>query len=165
LGTTVLAHLLLVERDWDGAMRAALRATEARPSCDLTYGIAASVLRYLGELDMAMEFAGRAIRISPLFATWYEAVLANAHLMAGDYTEAAELAESVVAEDESELEALLTLAAARAALGQERHAAAAIEQARRARPDLSVETLRRDLLYRDEALDRFIEQLQTSGLG
>lgn len=164
LGNTVLAHLLLIERDWEGALRTALQATEDRPSCDLTYGIAASVLRYLGETDTAMEYAGRAIRLSPLFATWYEAILANAHLMAGDYTEAAELAESVVAEDDSEIEALLTLAAARAALGQDRHAAAAIEQARRTRPGLSVETLRHELPYREEALDRFMAQLETSGL-
>lgn len=165
LGNTVLAHLLLVDKDWDGALRTALQATQDRPSCDLTYGIAASVLRYLGEFDTAMEYASRAIRLSPLFATWYEAILANAHLLAGNYAEAADLAESVVAEDDSELEALLTLAAARAALGQNRHAAAAIEQARRMRPGLSVETLRHELPYRDEALDRFMTQLETSGLG
>ncbi len=86
--------------------------------------------------------SGRAIRISLMFATWHDAILANAHLMAGEYTEAAELAESVVAADDSGLEALLTVAAARAALGQERQAAAVIEQAGRASPDLE---------YRDPA--------------
>jgi adenylate cyclase len=164
LGNTVLAHLLLMDHDWEGAMETALKATEARPSCDLTYGIAASVLRYLGEVDTAMEFANRAIRLSPLFATWYETILASSHLLAGDYTEAAELAESVVAEDDSQLEALLTLAAAQAALGRQRHAAAAIDQAKRSRPDLSVERLREELPYREETLGRLIEKLEASGL-
>jgi tetratricopeptide (TPR) repeat protein len=165
LGNTVLAYLLLIEHDWEGAMKAALRATKQRPSCDLTYGIAASVLRYLGEADTAMRFATRAIRLSPLFATWYETILASSHLLAGDYDEAVDLAESVVAEDDSQLEALLTLAAAQAALGRRRHAAAALEQAKKTRPDLSLGVLRNELPYRDDALSHFMDQLEASGLG
>jgi tetratricopeptide (TPR) repeat protein len=142
-----------------------MAATAARPSCDLTYGVAASVLRYLGETDDAVKHANRAIRLSPLFASWYESTLANAHLMAGDYDEAAELAESVVADDDSQVEALLTLAAAQSALGHKRHAAAAIEHVKRSRPDLSAETLRNELPYRDaETFQRFLAQLEASGL-
>jgi len=165
LGHTVLAYALLVRHDWDGAMEAAMQATVARPSCDLTYGVAASVLRYLGETDEAVEYANRAIRLSPLFATWYESTLANAHLLAGEYDEAAELAESVVAEDDNQFEALLTLAAAQTALGRQRHAAAAIDKARLSRPGLSTEMLRHELPYRDEEdLGRFMSQLEASGL-
>lgn len=165
LAYTVLAYALLVRHEWDEAMEAAVQATAARPTCDLTYGVAASVLRYLGAIDAAVEHANRAIRLSPLLATWYESTLANAHLLAGDYDEAAELAETVVAEDDNQLEALLTLAAAQSALGHQRHAAAAIDSAKRSRPGLSTETLRQELPYRDpEALQHFIEQLKASGL-
>jgi adenylate cyclase len=165
LGHTVLAYVLLVQHDWEGATKAALQATNARPSCDLTYGVAASVLRYLGQIDDAVDHAHRAIRLSPLFATWYESTLANAHLLAGDYDEAAELAETLVAEDDNQLEALLTLAAAETELGRQRHATAAIDQARRSRPGLSAELLRHELPYRDEeTLRRFISQLEASGL-
>jgi adenylate cyclase len=146
-------------------MEAAVHATTARPTCDLTYGVAASVMRYLGQNDDAVEYANRAIRLSPLFAVWYESTLANAHLLAGEYDEAAELAETIVAEDDNQFEALLTLAAAHTALGRQRHAAAAIDQARRSRPGLSAELLRHELPYRDEeALHRFISQLEASGL-
>lgn len=165
LGHTVLAHVRLARHDWDGALDAALQATEGRPSCDLTHGIAASVLRYLGKYDEAVEHANRAIRLSPLFATWYESILANAHLFAGDYNEAAEIAETAVAENDDQLEALLTLAAAQAALGRQRHAAAAIDRAKQSRPGLSSEALLNDLPYRDEeAFRRFISQLKESGL-
>lgn len=165
LGKTVLAYVRLIRRDWNGAMEAALQATTARPSCDITYGVAASVLRYLGRIDEAIECANRAIRLSPLFATWYESTLANAHLLAGDYDEAAELAETIVADNDNQLEALLTLAAAHAALGRQRHATAALEQARQSRPGLSTELLRHELPYRDEAMfSRFISQLEASGL-
>ncbi|MGA7270302.1 MAG: tetratricopeptide repeat protein [Acidimicrobiia bacterium] len=102
---------------------------------------------------------------SPVSRWWQERRLALVTLLAGEYAQAAELAESVVAEDDSQLEALLTLAAAQAALGRRRHASAALDQAKQARPDLSLRLLRRELPYRDEVLARFMDQLEASGLG
>lgn len=165
IGQTVLAHSMVHRHEWEGALEAAKLATAARPSCDLSYGVAASVMRYAGDVDSAVDYASRAIRLSPLFSGWYESIIANAQFIAGNYDEAAEIAEGVVAEDDEQVEALLTLAAAQSALGQQRHAAAALEHARETRPGLSAETLRRDLPYRDEeALSRFIEELESSGL-
>ena len=166
IGQTVLAHAMVHRHDWDGALEATKLAIAARPSCDLSYGVAASVMRYAGDVDSAVDFANRAIRLSPLFSGWYESIMANAQFVAGNYDEAAKIAEGVVAEDDGQVEALLTLAASQAALGRERHAAAALEHARETRPGLSAEALRRDLPYRDEeALSRFIQELESSGLG
>lgn len=165
IAQTVLAHSMVHRHDWDGAREATKLATAARPSCDLSYGVAASVMRYLGDVDNAVDYADRAIRLSPLFSGWYQSIKANAQFIAGNFDEAAEIAESVVAEDDAQLEALLTLAAAQSALGRERHAAAALDHARETRPDLTAESLSHDLPYRDEeALARFIEQLRSSGL-
>ena len=165
IGHTVLAHVLIHRRDWDGARDAANLALEHRPSCDLSYGVAASVMRYLGEHDQAVAFADRAIRLSPLFANWYESVKASAQFMAGEYDEAADLAEGIVADNDERLEALLTLAASQKALGRDRHAVAAVDHARQNRPGLSADALREELPYRDgEALGRFIEELKSSGL-
>jgi TolB-like protein len=165
MGQTVLAHSMVFRHDWDGALEAARLAIAARPSCDLSYGVAASVMRYAGEVDDAVDYATRAIRLSPLFSGWYESIMANAQFVAGNYDKAAEIAESVVAEDDQQIEALLTLAASQSALGQQRHAAAALEHARETRPGMTVETLRHDFPYRDEeALSRFIEELESSGL-
>jgi tetratricopeptide (TPR) repeat protein len=122
-------------------------------------------MRYLGETEDAVDYANRAIRLSPLFSNWYESILADAHFIEGNYDEAADIAEGVVAEDGAQLDALLTLAAAQSALGRERHAAAALDQARETRPGLNAEALRREMPYRDEeALARFIEELESSGL-
>ena len=85
--------------------------------------------------------------------------------MAGNYDAAAELAEGVVAADDAQLEALLTLAASQKALGRDRHAVAAVDHARENRPGLNTDALRDDLPYRDQkALDRYIEELKSSGL-
>lgn len=165
IGHTVLAHILINRRDWEGAREQASMALAQRPSCDLSYGVAASVMRYLGDHDSAVAYANRAIVLSPLFANWYETVKANAQFMAGNYDDAVELAEGVVAADDGQLEALLTLAASEQALGRERHAVAAVDHARENRPGLNTDTLRDDLPYRDqEALGRFIGELKASGL-
>lgn len=165
IGQTVLAHAMVHRHDWDGALEAARLATSARPSCDLSYGVAASVMRYVGEVDAAVEYANRAIRLSPLFSAWYESIMANAEFLGGNYDAAAEIAEGVVAMDEAQVDALLTLAAAQSALGRQRHATAALDHAKETRPGLNAESLRRDLPYRDpEALARFIAELEASGL-
>lgn len=165
LGHLVLAHVLVLERDWEGALDAALKATEERPACDVTFGVAASVMRYLGRWEEAVELANRAIRLSPLMSDWYRAVLANAYFVGEDYEFAAETAEGVVAGDEDNTDALLTLAAAQAALGRTRHAAAAVKHAVETVPGLSAERLREGLPYRDEGTkERFVGRLEEAGL-
>ena len=73
-------------------------------------------------------------------------------------------AEGVVSENEEDVQALLTLAAAQSALGRSRHATPAIEQARHTRPGLTTDALK-DLPYREESdLDRFIGELKAAGL-
>ncbi len=165
LGHLVMAHVLVQERDWEGALGAALQATEARPACDVTFGVAASVMRYLGRWEEAVEMANRAIRLSPLMSDWYRTVLASAYFVGEDYEFAAEAAEGVVAGAEDNTEALLTLAAAQAALGRTRHAGAAVRHALEAAPGLSADRLREDLPYRDEATkERFVGRLEEAGL-
>jgi hypothetical protein len=92
-------------------------------------------------------------------------VLANAYFVGEDYEVAAEAAEGVVAGDEDNVEALLTLAAAQEALGQTRHASAAVKQAQETSPGLSASRLREDLPYRDESTkERFVSRLEEAGL-
>jgi tetratricopeptide (TPR) repeat protein len=165
IGHLVLAHVLVLKHDWDGALDAALKATEERPACDVTFGVAASVMRYLGRWEEAVDMATRAIRLSPSMSGWYRAVLANAYFVGEDYEIAAETAEGVVAGDEENIEALLTLAAAQAALGRARHASAAVKQAQEAAPGLSANRLREDLPYRDDSTkERFVGRLEEAGL-
>lgn len=164
ISNTVLAHMSVMHQDWDGALKAVKSAVGMRPSCDLTYGIAASVMRYLGNWEEAIGYADRATRLSPLFAPWYRSIRADAEFIGEQYESAADGAESLVAQNEQDLNALLTLAAAQSALGRRRHASAAIEQARLTQPGLDSDGLR-SLPYRDEAdLDRFISALQDAGL-
>jgi adenylate cyclase len=161
----VLAQIRIYQKDWDGALQLAEEATALRPSCDLAYGVAANVMRYLGRWEESVEYAKRATRLSPLFSRWYESIRANAEWIGGNFSEAALIAEGVLAEEESEMEALLTLAAAQESLGHDRHASATLKHAVKARPGLTVETLKEDYPYQnEEILSDFIAKLQAAGL-
>ncbi len=165
LGYLVLAHVLILHHDWDGAREAADHLTNARPSCDVSFGVAASVMRYLGEWEEAVSLASRAIDLSPLMSDWFRSTLANALFIGEDYEGAADVAEGVVAEDDSNTDAMLTLAASQAALGQERHASAAVDHARLSDPRLSTDALREDLPFRADATkERFLTRLGEAGL-
>jgi tetratricopeptide (TPR) repeat protein len=122
-------------------------------------------MRYLGHWEEAVDFADRAIHLSPLLSDWYTTTMANAYFIGQDYEMAVDAAEGVVARDEQDVEALLNLAASQSALGRDRHAAAAIQQARRNEPTLNTEDLRQNLPYKDnETLDRFISNVKKAGL-
>ncbi len=165
LGYAVLAYAALLKHDWAGAADAVEKVIEARPSCDLSFGIAASVCRYLGRWEEAVDHADRAINLSPLFANWYQSILADAYFVGEEYENAADTAEGVVAADEDNLDALLTLAASQAALGRGRHAAAAAQHARSTKPSLNVEVLAEHLPFADAAIkERFVNRLREAGL-
>jgi adenylate cyclase len=165
ISQAVLASVRLQQHDWDGALEAAQQATALRPSCDLSYGTAASVMRYLGRWEDAVEYADRATELSPVFSWWFQGIAANAEFVGENYEAAADIAEELAAGERVDFESILTLAASQAALGRNRYAAAALQHARRTRPELSAETLRAMLPYRDEeTLTRFIEQLEAAGL-
>jgi adenylate cyclase len=165
VGYAVLSYVQLLHHDFQGAAETAEKATAARPSCDFTFGVTASVLRYLGRWEDAVEHADRATRLSPLFADWYQSILADAYFVGGEYEMAADTAEGVVAGDEDNTEALLTLAASQAALGRERHAAAALKHAKETRPNLTAQGLREKLPFQDDsATERFVDRLEDAGL-
>lgn len=165
LSRAVLAYVYLVERDWDNAYEAARKSTEERPSCDVTFGVAASVMRYLGRWQDAIDMGERAIRLSPLMNDWYRSTVANAYFVGGDYQSAAVEAGTVIADHEEETEALLTLAASEAALGRGRKAAATIHRVRQIDPLLSAEQLESNLPFKDEGTRKaFVDRLKEAGL-
>lgn len=162
----VMAYVNLLRRKWDQAYEAAIEATAKRPSCDASFGVAGSVMRFLGQWEEAVELAGRAADLSPARNNWYQTVLANSYLVGADHEMAADIAEDVVANDEHMTEALLTLAASQVSLGKDRHASAAIRQAQNGAPGLTTEEVRKRMPFKEATtLEAFIERLSKAGLG
>jgi len=118
LSHIVLAHLHLIRGEHQQAIDEANRATRKRPSCDAAFAAKANVLRYLGRTDEAVKMARHAIRITPLQALVFPAILAGAYHSAGRFEDAVKEAKSVLDRDPDNLEALIIFAASLAALGR-----------------------------------------------
>lgn len=147
------------------ALAEAREALAKRPTCDVTFGIEASVERYLGNWESAIESARRAIAMGPTFSHWYETTLAGAYHLAGWYQEAIATTEGIVDRNPNSLEALLLLAASQEALGLHRRAQATVSTVVTAFPGVRSTDVRRMHHFRDPAaMDRWIEQLRGAGL-
>lgn len=63
-------------------------AVDLNPHDAETLMAAASGLGFLGHCEDAMDFAGRALRLNPIYPEYYSVYLAGLHFMAGDYRSA-----------------------------------------------------------------------------
>jgi adenylate cyclase len=122
LSHMIVAALALGSGDSDAALARADVAIQRRPTCDITFAVGASIRRYLGQWENAVGLCQKAIRLSAMVKPWYPTVLASSYYVGEHYQEAADTASQVLQITPDNLEALLVLAAAQAALGLERRA-------------------------------------------
>jgi len=150
--------------DLDAAVAEAQASLEMRPTCDVTFGVEASIERYRGNWEAATISAQRAIALSPTPKPWYETTLAGAYYAGNRFQEAADTAEPVAARG-GNLEAGLLLAAAQEALGLHRRASATVEMIRTQFPDARAAELRRSHPFQDPSyVDRWLEHLAAAGM-
>ncbi len=114
------------------------RVIITRPTCDVTFGLEGSLMRYLGRWDESVSLIDTAMRLTALTKPWYPTVKACSLLMGGRTDEAASVAEAVLEHQPNNLEALLVLAAAQVRLGLLRRAGATAEAIHERFPALDV---------------------------
>lgn len=153
LGQLVLAALRLqAGEDLDGALEAAQRSLDLRPTCDVSFMLLGSVQRYLGDWQDAVEACRRARDISPARMPWFGTVQASAYYVGAQYHDAARLAEQVLDHQPDNREALLVLAASQQALGLRRRARATVGQLLDRHPDVTRDELPRRHPFRDAGI-------------
>ena len=158
----VMAHVYLLRSEHDQALAAAQHALNLRPSCDVS---AAAVANYAGRSEEAIQFAERAIRLTPIAPTIYPAVLASSYYGAGHYEEAVTAAHAIVEQNSDALDAWLILAAAESALGNRPAARAAMDEVMQLRPDLTLDGFLATQPYAgSERLDELADRLRSAGL-
>ena len=113
----VQAHLYLMEKEHDKALAAAEKAVLFRPSCDVSYAVKASVLNYLGRPEEAVPLARFAIRLSPVYPSYYPTILGYAYYHCGKFKEAREAAEVSIKTDPKDLDAMILTTISDVALG------------------------------------------------
>lgn len=160
-----MAHIYLLNKEHEKALAAADQAVLIRPSCDVSYAVKASILTYLGRPEEAIPLARFAIRLSPVYPSYYPMVLACAYYHCMRYAEAREAVEVSLKSDPANLDALILTAVIHEALGDRRRACEALETIRRHHPGFAVSDLLASHPYQDQAyLDRILTHLHQAGL-
>jgi adenylate cyclase len=161
----VMAHVHLLRREHKQALEAAEHALHLRPSCDVSAAAVANVLNYLDRSEEAIQYAERAIRLTPISPTIYPAVLASAYYGAGRHEEAIAAAHAIIELNRDALDAWLILAAAESAMGNSAGAHAAMNEVLRVKPDLTLDAYLETQPYAgEESLDELADRLRAAGL-
>jgi adenylate cyclase len=166
LASMIIAAITLAQGDADGALAQIASAKVTRPTCDLTWAVEASVRRYLGQWEEAVELVDQAMELSPVNKPWYPTVLASSYYVGGRYEQAAAVAEEVLEFQPQNIEALLVLAASQSELGLERRARATGDLIRERFPQANIsEWLASNPYQDDEFIDKWKTDLEGAGLG
>ena len=161
----VMAQNHLLDHEPDKALAAAEKAVLARPSCDASFAVKASVLNYLGRSAEAIELARFAMRLSPVYPSYYPAVLASAFYGSGQFQDAVEAAEISVRSDPNNTDALIVKAAAQAALGHADKAREAVRILKNLKPDFKLAAYAARQPYQNpQHLEQLLDHLRQAGL-
>ena len=165
LSHLVKAQIHLFNREHGKALGAAEKAVLARPSCDLSYVAKANILTYLDRPAEAIDLAKYAIRLAPVYPPFFLKTLAAAYYGSGRYEEATMSAREVLKSDKDDLDALLLLAGANAALDRQEEASWAAAEVQRVKPDFILDKYAETQPYRDpNKLEQVTRMLQKAGL-
>ncbi|TNF50585.1 adenylate/guanylate cyclase domain-containing protein [bacterium] len=161
----VLAQIHLLEKDHDLALAEVEKAVLSRPSCDGSFAAKAQILNFLGKPDEAIDLVKHAIHLSPVYPSFFPAILASAFYNSGKYDEAASAAEEALQLDKDNLEALLVLTAAKVALGSLNEADLSANEVMRVEPGFSLDSYAESQPYKDPgATEKITEMLKKAGL-
>lgn len=161
----VIAAMALEQGETERALEETEAALELRPNCDVTFGLEASIRRYLGQWQQAVDLAEQAMDLTPLVKPWYPTVLASSYYVGERYEDAASTAEAVIEHQSHNLEALLVLTAAQSAQGLTRRATATADLVRDRFPTTTAaEWLKRNPFQEDDVIDRWRRDLAAAGL-
>ena len=161
----MMANVWLLKRKHDLAMAEIEKANKIRPGCGGVYAIKANILNYMGRPTEAIVHAKTAIRITPVFPMHYPAVLARAYYLCDRNDEAIAVANEILNRSQDDLDALLILTFASAAMNRKKDAKRTAKEIIRVKPGFTLEGYAKSQPYKNlQILDRIIQMLQTAGL-
>jgi adenylate cyclase len=161
----VMAHIHLLNKDHQKALAAAEQAVLTRPSCDVSFAAKASILNYLGRPEEAIPLARFAIRLSPVYPSYYPTVLGTAYYHCGKFKEAREAAEVSLEADPADVEAMLLLTAVHVAMGAEEQARETARTIKYRHPDFSPAVFAAKHPYQNQKhLDQILDHLRQADL-
>ena len=156
-----LALVLSTRGQFDQSLAEFATAMRLNPNDADVAAAAGEPLVYGGESARAIEMILEAIKRNPEVPYWYWWNLAWAYYMVGRYEDALGAAARI---SDPPVDVLLVKAAAKAQLGDEKGAAADMEQYMRAEPDWTVEKSAAYYFRHDKDRQRWLDGLRKAGL-
>jgi TolB-like protein len=164
-----LGHVYLFARRFDDSLAEFETALRLNPNFGLAQGYYGLSLSYSGRWQEAGEAARRAIRLSPRdpFLAVYYGIVGYAQFIGGNYEEAIKLAREGLRQrgDFVGAHRVLAAAAAAAMAGQAELAKSALQELRRAQPNISLAWIAANMPIRHEAeREHYLQAFRKAGL-
>ena len=161
----ILAHVHLLKRRHEDALRIGQEAVEIRPLCANTNALFGNILIYCGRSREAIERVKNAIRTAPVYAPWWVELLAIAYRDSGQYGRAISAAKEAIALSADKTAARAILASACVAGGWLEAAREVADSILEMEPAFSVASYSQQHPYRDpETLEALQDRLRAAGL-
>lgn len=163
-----LAHVYLFQRRFDDSLAEFEIALRLNPNFGLAQGYYGLALSYCGRWEEADEAARRALRLSPRdpYSAVYLGIAAYAQFIGRNYEEAIRLCRESLRQRGDFVGAHRVLTAAAGMAGHVEAAHAALQECRRAQPNITLEWIASYMPMRDEAdRDHYLEGFRRAGLG
>jgi TolB-like protein len=157
----------LYNRRFDDSLAEFELALRLNPSFSLAQGYHGLALTYCGRWEEGIVAARRALRLSPRdpYSSLYCGIAAYAHYVGRDYNEAMRLARDGIRQRSDFVGAHRVLTAAAGMAGQLEVGGAALQELRRAQPNISLAWIASQMPIRQPAeLEHYLEGFRRSGL-
>ena len=162
-----LAHVHLFALRFDDSLAEFELALRLNPNFSLAQGFYGLALSYCGRWQDAAVAAGRALRLSPRdpFSAIYYGIAAYAQFLGRNYDKAIELAREALRQRADFVGAHRVLVAAAGMTGQPEIATTALNELRRAQPNVSLSWLHEQLPIKNDAdREHYLEGFRLAGL-
>ena len=162
-----LGHVYLFARRFDDSLAEFETALRLNPNFALAQGHYGLSLSYSGRWQEAEEAARRALRLSPRdpFSAVYYGIVAYAQFIGRNYEEAIKLAREGIRQRSDFVGGHRVLTAAAAMAGQTDLAKSALQELRRAQPNISLDWIKANMPIRHQAeREHYLEAFRRAGL-
>jgi adenylate cyclase len=165
IGHTIIGYVHLLQRRYDDALAASTKARARRPSCPMSNGVLAEVMRFYGNPDQAVLRMRDAMRLARNFPPWMVSGLAASLRDSGEIDASIEAASEAMRLFPEDIDCQVTLCCDKVFAGSAAEARQVAELIRRADPSFSISHYVASQPYRDQVtLDGIMECLKRAGL-
>jgi TolB-like protein len=162
---SMLGLYYLSVRQFEAAAQNANKSVELAPNNAFNIANFADILSMCGQPKRAMERIRKAMRLSPVYPTWFLAILGQASRLVGMTDTAIDAYSELVSREPDSLVGHVCLTSTFGELNREKEANASAAEVLRVNPDFSIKKYMEGLSYRDPAeAARFEEGLRKAGL-